>query len=815
MPDKSNMMEGWYWSRGGQQLGPYSWEQLCQFAREGRIQPADQIWHVGWDNWSAASQVPGLFGIVRTAPDRSSAKRTTKHARLTLPHLLAGAIISASLILIILVALVVLRPPETARPSETPIAAQPVATPVAAQPSGVLSVDASGGHFENDEIALAIPPGSASSKIDLTLSRRDPEPTLPEDVTYQSALYNLTGPLHLLSGEIQINFTLPDEVLQSGTSDEEEYVVVLEEEVVTPSTGPVIDHTRLPTQVDRSAHLVRAVLTLPQADAALGHSPALVSLVIPRQAIQEDMPPTTIGLRLERGWLSDSLANDHFRVTFPHKRVSPEAVAQLLATLEDQKQKIESLGLTFNARTAWPIEVELENWGTQGGTQRYGLFVPSRWGVNGCKLQFNRAYLRTVDAFQEERREIQATAGHELFHLVQFLYGPQTSFSKATGVFGRPFFWLEEATSTWFEPMAVADPGYLPAIAKDNIAFIHTPLYFPESDNAQGHGYGASLFLRYLTQKYGPQLIGEIWRWASDKNYSKTGAEALNEALHTYNNLESSVSLEWPSFLERYLTQPTQLAADLDVTGLTSKAAVLKAEAVAEQDDVKISFLQNLAEHKAEVTDGWLKAASAATLKLQFSLKALSADAFRISFRSDPATQQALSAPGQMRISVDSPEWSGVLVYGMPRESPGEVVPIAGAPWNFMSSGDSAAGQGAQLVVDGLSHREGTGNFTGLLLIPFNYSGSNYTKRDANAAVIKIELAFQPAPPTPTPTPTVEPAQPADNPCAGLTPDDILHPGLNSKKILCRQRCVPIGGPTPTYEQLLACINGGGGHGGP
>lgn len=809
MPDMSSMIEGWYWSRDGQRLGPYSWEQLGQFAREGRIQPADLIWHAGWGSWSAASQVPGLFGDIRPVPSRSSVGPTTKLARLTLPRLLVGAIIIASLILVVLVALVMMRPPETARPSKTPVAAQPSVTPIAVQPSGVLSVSESGGHFENDEIVLSIPPGSAHSKIDLTVSRRDPESALPEGVTYQSAWYRLTGPLHLLSGEIQINFALPDDGLQSGTSDEEEFVVILEEEVVTPSTGPVIDQTRLPAQVDRAAHLVRAVLTLPQADAALSRSPALASLVVPRQAIQEEVPPTTIGLRLERGWLSNSLANDHFRVTFPRARVSPEAVAQLLLTLEDQKQKIESLGLTFNARTVWPIEVGLENWGTQGGTQRYGLFVPSRWGVNGCKLQFNQAYLKTVAAFEEERREIQATAGHELFHLVQFLYEPQTSFSKATGVFGRPFFWLEEATSTWFEPTAVAEPGYLPAIAKDNIAFIHTPLYFPESDNAQGHGYGASLFLRYLTQTYGPQLIGEVWRWASEKNYSKTGAEALNEALHTYNNLESSVSLEWPSFLENYLTQPTQLASDLDVTGLTSKAAVLKAEAVAGQDDVKLSFLQNLAEYQAVVTDGWLKAASPATLKLQFSLKSLSADAFRISFRNDAATQQALSAPGQMRITVDSPEWSGVLVYAIPRGSAaGEVVPIAGAPWNFMSSGDPAADQGAQLVVDGLSHRDGTGSYAGLLLIPFNYSGSNYTNRDANAAVIKIELAFRPAPPTPEPTPTVKPVQPSDNPCAGLTPDDILHPGLNSKKILCRQRCVPIGGPIPSNEQLQACLNG-------
>jgi len=709
--------------------------------------------------------------------------------------------------------LVVTQPSETARPtatsvaarpSETPAAARPSETPlVAAQSSGVLSIDESGGHFANNEIALAIAPDSTSSKIDLTIARRDPDPALPEGVTYQSALYSLTGPLQLLSGEVQISFPLSDEVLQSGTSDEE-YIVVVEAESVTPSSGPITDRIRLPSQVDRAAHLVRAVLTLPSPDATSGGRHALASL-----AVLQEVPPTTISLRLERGWLSDSLANDHFRVTFPHQRVAPEAVAQLLLTLEDQKQKIESLGLTFNARTVWPIEVGLENWGTQSGTQRYGLFVPSRWGANGCTLQFNQAYLKTIDAFEAERREIQATAGHELFHLVQFLYEPQTSFSKATGVFGRPFFWLEEATSVWFEPTAVDDSGYLPAIAKDNMAFIHTPLYFPESDGTQSHGYGASLFLRHLAQKYGPQFIGEVWRRASPNNYSKTGAEALNEALHFYNNLESSVSLEWPGFLEKYLTQPTQLAPDLDVTGLTSKAAVLKAEAVARQDDVKISFLQNLTDYQTVVTDGWLKAASPATLKLQFSLKSLSADAFRISFRSDAATQQALSAPGQLRITVDSPEWSGVLVYAMPRGSAaGTVVPIAGAAWNFMSSGDPQAGQGAQLVVDGLSQSDGTGQYAGLLLIPFNYYGSNYTNRDAGAAVIKIEIDFQPPQSAPVPTPTVEPAQPSDNPCAGLTVDDILHPGLNSKKMACRLHCVPIGGSIPSNDQLQACING-------
>jgi hypothetical protein len=529
------------------------------------------------------------------------------------------------------------------------------------------------------------------------------------------------------------------------------------------------------------------------------------------------VPSSTISLRLERGFVSNSLASDNFRVTYPRRGVSADAVKQLLVLLEDQKRKIEGLDLNFDNRTTWPIEVELEDWGTSGGTQRYGLFVPSRWGANGCKLQFNQAYFTTADTFTAERREVAATAGHELFHFVQFLYEPQLAYSKATGLFGRTFHWLEEASAVWFEPTAVDEPDFLPAIAANNIAFVRTPLYFPAADSAQDHGYGASLFLRFLTQKYGDQLIGEIWRRAGTNNYSETGAEALDEALHIYNGLESSTSMEWVDFLEEYFTRSSRLAPELDVSGLTTKAAVLKAEAVTEQDDVKLSFLHNLKDFQAVASDGWLKAETPATLKVQFPLKSLSAEAFRISFKNDDATQHALSAPGQVRISVDSPEWSGVLVYGVPRGSDTTtVVPLAGAPWNFMSSGDSGAGQGAQLIVDGVSHPNGSGDYSGLLLIPFNYAGYSFTNRDAGAGVVKIELTFEAAPPELEPTPTVEPAQPVDNPCAGLTPDDILHPSLNSKIMACRLRCVPVGEPIPSTEQLLACIQGtAGGRGGP
>lgn len=55
------MHEGWYIDRAGERLGPYRWEELSQFAGEGRLHSADQIWHPGDKRWIAAGQLPGLI----------------------------------------------------------------------------------------------------------------------------------------------------------------------------------------------------------------------------------------------------------------------------------------------------------------------------------------------------------------------------------------------------------------------------------------------------------------------------------------------------------------------------------------------------------------------------------------------------------------------------------------------------------------------------------------------------------------------------------------------------------------------------------
>jgi hypothetical protein len=55
------MNENWFVLSEEQQLGPYTGEQLVQFAQEGRISVDTMVWAEGMAEWVAASQVPGLF----------------------------------------------------------------------------------------------------------------------------------------------------------------------------------------------------------------------------------------------------------------------------------------------------------------------------------------------------------------------------------------------------------------------------------------------------------------------------------------------------------------------------------------------------------------------------------------------------------------------------------------------------------------------------------------------------------------------------------------------------------------------------------
>ena len=65
MSAAASTADGWYAGRGngsaGWKGGPYTWEELVTYAREGRIASTDLVWHESLPEWIPAASVPGLF----------------------------------------------------------------------------------------------------------------------------------------------------------------------------------------------------------------------------------------------------------------------------------------------------------------------------------------------------------------------------------------------------------------------------------------------------------------------------------------------------------------------------------------------------------------------------------------------------------------------------------------------------------------------------------------------------------------------------------------------------------------------------------
>jgi hypothetical protein len=97
-------------------------------------------------------------------------------------------------------------------------------------------------------------------------------------------------------------------------------------------------------------------------------------------------------------------------------------------------------------------------------------------------------------------RALEATAAHELFHAIQFAYDWLEDA------------WLMEGTATWIED-EVFDA------LDDNHTFLHaSPLARPDvalDDGRRGHEYGAWIFWRFLSERFGAPIVREVWERAA------------------------------------------------------------------------------------------------------------------------------------------------------------------------------------------------------------------------------------------------------------------------------------------------------------
>jgi PKD repeat protein len=97
------MEKSWFISRNGEQLGPYSWDEIVRQAEEGSLNPQEYIWSEGMKDWQSAQSMEGLFKapepVVDTPPPvspqpvRPAMKRTAPKKNVMLPVVIAVAAI--------------------------------------------------------------------------------------------------------------------------------------------------------------------------------------------------------------------------------------------------------------------------------------------------------------------------------------------------------------------------------------------------------------------------------------------------------------------------------------------------------------------------------------------------------------------------------------------------------------------------------------------------------------------------------------------------------------------------------------------------
>lgn len=221
------------------------------------------------------------------------------------------------------------------------------------------------------------------------------------------------------------------------------------------------------------------------------------------------------------------------------------------AAFDDADQKLRGLDLSWEGRTRWPVKVLLAPF-EQKHADKWGMQQTSFWGVNSSNILLNATRLRR----QGVTAEMRATVGHELFHLMQEAYDPRTRYKKVSEP--GAWYWFLEALSTWFESIMLESGNYIPStVLNDDWAFLtRRGLEFPSGDQSElaHHGYGASMFLRFLSSKRGgdARLAGVLRRmsartsdpWNPQPQLSPVGALRLD-----YPDLSEA----WAAFVRAFM----------------------------------------------------------------------------------------------------------------------------------------------------------------------------------------------------------------------------------------------------------------------
>lgn len=383
------------------------------------------------------------------------------------------------------------------------------------------TITPSGGKLESPGISLTVPPGAFPEPATLSLA---PKPTAtPVDDFRASGVFSLQG----LPATRNAPLTLTLDLSQREAQDETLVALV---------SGPSVRGAGLEF-LEAAVANGKATVTIPpsaEADPPKALTPAI-----------ESGPEVTLYVMTfyRRVHIGD------FLLFFPASQILESDVQEIAVTLAAAKQRLQSFGLNWSRRTRWPLRVVIYPFAAEDAA-KWGMAEPSILGVNYHSISLNANKL-TGGVSTEWR----ASIAHELFHIQQNLYDPRDAFriAKSPG----PWLWFQEAASTWFESVFTNDREAVPSIvSNDNYAFLtkHGLEYQPGDPGAvQDHGYGASMFLHFLTAKPGGDAtIGDILKQGESRATGIIPNPARWPVEGASTVLRGMISEYWREFVVKY-----------------------------------------------------------------------------------------------------------------------------------------------------------------------------------------------------------------------------------------------------------------------
>jgi len=332
---------------------------------------------------------------------------------------------------------------------------------------GEATIGSQGGKIETESFELTIPQFAFTDQNELTVSLLSGQ---------NSTGVNSVSGLFVIDG-LPVSFNTPLELKLKvdGTTSGESFIAMGEDLFIRQAGRNKISYNLLPASVSNGS--IVGEIPAPDPDNLLNKLSGANQITNTKQI---RVQAWTSGRRLPG-------SGYNFVVNVAVPGVSAAATQNLLESLEDAYHYYGNVwDFSYSARSKWPVTVNVLP--LDPGVS--GYYADSYWGINYGYLEFDSQEIEDLD-------EARITAGHEFFHLVQSLYDPRGSYSKASGS-NYTHYWLDEATGVWVEKYSASLAPYSSEIVHPYQMQPFEGMQSGTSIGAREHGYGMSILFEYL-----------------------------------------------------------------------------------------------------------------------------------------------------------------------------------------------------------------------------------------------------------------------------------------------------------------------------